>query len=626
MTAGLPSFAGLVKAVLTELLPPRNMCRSGSAEGLAWLAFQSERYDEALDILETPRGEGFEAKDVRACVRAELARRTKTLDHHHTLARLADLDRPTGRLVTTNFDHLFERAQAKLRKQEGSTHKLKVHVAPALPPAMPDKATGLVYLHGRLGETQDERGLVLTTADFGTAYMLEGWARRFVVEMFRHYHVVFLGYRVEDPTMRYLVSALAAAREENKQFKDAYAFAGYGLEGNGPEKREEAEQEWKIKGLLPLPYSTDKNHQELWDTLEHWANDHRQGVLGRRQSVAKLGQFPPVEENDPTIAELVWALGDDAVAKHFADLDGSDRPHPGWIAPLDRSGMFDLSVSSKDRMKTFSHGLVSWRVQDGVPLSDGTNHLARWIAKCLDNAEVLSWAIRNGGALHEELRWHVRRRLESAPPVGEAFQKIWRVLADDNYAYALSLKARGDWFEVPKVGPDEPFGNSVLLERLRPIPIFALRQRFADMHSSSPDPNKPSDWYAIEVELVGIRHAHDLERFQEASADWRRALATLADGITTRLVEALEWFKEFGLASAVDDPGHWAFRSISAHDQDRHADGWTFLISLARDSYDALVDIGDKEGARRLSLRWHTIPFPTFRRLTLYAASGGRHA
>src|SRR3546814_17397077 len=111
---------------------------------------------------------------------------------------------------------------------------------------------------GNLDQTADNRGLVLTTADFGTAYLLEGWARRFVVEMFRHYHVVFLGYRVEDPTMRYLVSALAAAREENRQFKEAYAFVPFGYVDGAPDTQAGAEQSGIAQGLLRLPYKPDR--------------------------------------------------------------------------------------------------------------------------------------------------------------------------------------------------------------------------------------------------------------------------------------------------------------------------------------------------------------------------------
>src|SRR3546814_14731733 len=85
--------------------------------------------------------------------------------------------------------------------------------------------------------------------------------------------------------MRYLVSALASAHEENRQFKEAYAFVPFGYGDGAPATQADAEQEWIAKGLVPLAYKSDRGHSALWDELEQWALDHRQGVVGRQQTV-----------------------------------------------------------------------------------------------------------------------------------------------------------------------------------------------------------------------------------------------------------------------------------------------------------------------------------------------------
>jgi len=224
--AGLPSFKGLVKQVLESLHPSR--------EGtfLPWQAFDADRFDEALDILERRTGGGF-GKVVREKVREILGeeqdQQKRHLDAHITLCRLAGLGKNKGRLITTNFDSLFEFALKKLHRYDVS-----IEIAPALSLPKPDAWHGLIYLHGKLDHSPDNKNLVLTTADFGKAYLLDGWARRVVVELFRHFYVVFIGYRIEDPTMRYLVSALAAAREDKENFYGAYAFAPYGEKTIGP--------------------------------------------------------------------------------------------------------------------------------------------------------------------------------------------------------------------------------------------------------------------------------------------------------------------------------------------------------------------------------------------------------
>jgi hypothetical protein len=50
--------------------------------------------------------------------------------------------------------------------------------------------------------------IVLTDSDFGRAYLTEGWARRFLVDLFRHFTVLFVGYSHSDTVMHYLARAL----------------------------------------------------------------------------------------------------------------------------------------------------------------------------------------------------------------------------------------------------------------------------------------------------------------------------------------------------------------------------------------------------------------------------------
>jgi hypothetical protein len=53
--------------------------------------------------------------------------------------------------------------------------------------------------------------MVLTDADFGRGYLVEGWARRFLVELFRHCTVLFVGYKPQRPDRQ-----LSGARSPGK--------------------------------------------------------------------------------------------------------------------------------------------------------------------------------------------------------------------------------------------------------------------------------------------------------------------------------------------------------------------------------------------------------------------------
>lgn len=94
---------------------------------------------------------------------------------HECIVRLFVRDKPV-RIVTTNFDSHFTTAiKLQLPKDQ-----VEIYGAPALP--VGSKFEGLVYLHGSVDGPEDR--LVLTDSDFGRAYLTEGWARRFLQDLY----------------------------------------------------------------------------------------------------------------------------------------------------------------------------------------------------------------------------------------------------------------------------------------------------------------------------------------------------------------------------------------------------------------------------------------------------------
>jgi len=89
------------------------------------------------------------------------------------------------RLVTTNFDSHFTNAARTIFPDRETA----AFYAPALPLGNP--LQGISYLHGSV-EKSPER-LVLTDSDFGRAYLTEGWARRFLQQLFPKYTILSIG-------------------------------------------------------------------------------------------------------------------------------------------------------------------------------------------------------------------------------------------------------------------------------------------------------------------------------------------------------------------------------------------------------------------------------------------------
>src|SRR5262249_31640187 len=78
-----------------------------------------------------------------------------------------------------------------------------------------------------LPATHDESALhrlVLTSGDFGLAYLTERWAARFVSELFRNFIVCFVGYSINDPVLRYMMDALAADQMLGETTLPTYAL------------------------------------------------------------------------------------------------------------------------------------------------------------------------------------------------------------------------------------------------------------------------------------------------------------------------------------------------------------------------------------------------------------------
>ena len=242
-----------------------------------------DSYDRAMSCLERHYG----AKEVREIVQQILLDPTDLdLGTHEALLSLATTNQDDLQLVTTNFDHLFEEAKPDVRRC----------AAPTLLVPKPGKWDALVYLHGRIDGPGDPEGnhLVLNSADFGTAYLTERWASRFLSELFRNFTVVFIGYSLNDPVMRYLVDALAADRELSKEFaREAFALVPH----RNDTVFEEIEAEWKGKNVTPIPYHVpvspdgSEDHSLLHDTLRQWAQLWSGGLNARKNLAYELGRW-----------------------------------------------------------------------------------------------------------------------------------------------------------------------------------------------------------------------------------------------------------------------------------------------------------------------------------------------
>jgi hypothetical protein len=629
--AGLPGFRDLVDLIYAELHTRPTALESKARE--------QERFDATVDLLEHryPGGR-FAVRKALAAVLKPRLRLPHATSTHKALLTLARDRKQSARLITTNFDRIFERVMRdrKLR--------MRTYQAPLLPIPKDSKWNGLVYLHGLLPKVLTEHDLnqlVVSSGDFGLAYLTERWAARFVSELFRNYIVCFVGYSIGDPVLRYMMDALAADRMLGETTQPAYAFAAY-IEGN----EEEVENEWGVKHVTPILYkvkSGGHDHSALHLTLEEWANTHRDGVNGKEQIVIRHALAKPSGSTtqDDYVGRLLWALSDSRglPAKRFAEMD--PLPSLEWLTPmwtrrlrhvdLIRFGVtpnreiddkleFRLlarpspyALSPLMSLTTFAGYSGNW--------DDVMWHIARWLIRHMNDPTLVLWLADRGGHLHPRLDALVRTALAASPSsVSGLMKKLWRLLLADHIRSRSSFTDLYQWFrDLNEAG----YLSAVLRERLRAClrPLvklskpISLRDEAAVNETGDLRLKDLVDWDVV----LASDHVHIAVR-DAKSEIWRSSVYTLLSDFVDLLRQALDLMSELGEASEDSDFSYIHQPSIVEHAQNHYYEEWTALVALVRDAWIQTAE-RDVDRAQLEVERWQSYRYPIFRRLTFFAAT-----
>jgi len=277
--ASLPDFRGLVLRVYAQLdaavhaiisgIPPTAHNQwSTDLPGLTnQQAAEVERfirgdYDVVLGMLERRIDLQSHAKSrVRQAITGELrAPGVQPAPIHRALMRLADRGGAVT-IVTTNFELLLEDAARGLRPA------IQTYALGGIPrPGRSDDFTGVLHIHGALdrdpARTSD---LIVTDQDFGEFYLRRRVVPDFIYDAARLFNLVLVGYSANDPPMRYLLNAVAADVMRFDDLKERFTFVGT----SAPDPV--ALEDWKGRGITPIPYDAANAHLALLGTLERWA-------------------------------------------------------------------------------------------------------------------------------------------------------------------------------------------------------------------------------------------------------------------------------------------------------------------------------------------------------------------
>ena len=452
--ANLPSFKDLVKRLFED-------CSNTPA----WKSRKNAPLDRSLTWLEdTVPGKRKEIIErvYEILNPADLPAENSPI-HEALLALARPRNSDATMLVTTNFDRLFERCL------QDDTNKQPEIIAPRLPIPKSNYwyKGGVVYLHGLIPENPNndthKDNLILTSGDFGRAYLSERWAARFVTELFRNYVVCFVGYSLNDPVMRYLSDALADDGKDGIRLPERYIFLPK-REGKNIDKKD-------YPGLDIISYPKTRNHHLLRDTLKKWANYYNDKNAKKRfiqefidsgtSTLSRTARF----RHDSGTDRFMWALRDKDAAKYFAEM----RPCPPWeiISVLDAKEFgFDDLISFKhsnssiptekpNDFRNFSllepkikfEDMTYWSISDPVLYSEASPvpHFYHWIARHLDNPKTALWVTQKGGILNAYFKDKILRELarkrearkiesdkHSDPSIPPIMHEVWELILSDD--------------------------------------------------------------------------------------------------------------------------------------------------------------------------------------------------
>ncbi len=608
--AGLPGFKELVEKIyykLGEEFKPREKT-----------VFKKQQYDTVIGMLENRivgRRETVRAK-LPEILSPDFSNANATATHE-ALLTLARNREGSLRLVTTNFDRIFQTV-VKRKRISVSTFE-----APLLP-VPKRKWDGIVHLHGimPIGENKGNLDhLVLSSGDFGLAYLSEAWAARFVAELFRNFTVCFIGYSINDPVLRYMTDALAADKVLGESPAEMFAFGSFS-------KSKELEQldEWKAKNVTPILYQEYRRHFYLHETLRVWSEMYRDGVQGKEQVVVSLaGENPLVStEQDDLVGRMLWALNDLSgnPAKRFAQNE--PVPSLDWLTPLSE--------------ETFQHSVLGFFADQ--PTDGVTNHLMDWSVRHLNDLELALWVAKLGRRLHSRFHRKVESRIEYLAQLESdgKYQELKDILRGAPNAvltpnmrilWGLILSGRVKSVEQtqPLVRWRDRFRQDgltlVLRLKLRDIlaPRITMRKRsLPPIRQGETDaPHRMENLINWEVVLSSAHLAVTLSELAD-DEEWRKALPALLPEFSLLLQDALDLKRELSgvehreVMSVIEQP------SISNHPQNEGFFEWTVLVELNRDAWIEMATL-DPTRARTVAEGWAQSPYPLFKRLAFFAAT-----
>ncbi len=479
------------------------------------------------------------------------------------------------RVVTTNFDLLFEQAA----KDVFTSSQPEVFRAPALP--LGHQFNGILHVHGAISHSDE---MIITDADFGRAYLTEGWARRFLVELFRSFTVLFIGYSHDDTIMNYLARALPTG-----EVPPRFVLIS---------ETDDNADRWNVLGIESISYPQPNEHDysTLYEGVRDIAKYVRRDVLGWQRETTAISEKPPPLDGEK--ADLIEDTLEDVTKVRFFTKAASDAK---WIDWLDERGILntlfgDGTLSDRDQV-------LSWWLAKNFA-DDQANKLFLLIGKYNMRLNPHFWndlvwtIVEEKSSLHKDIssRW-ISLLLDTAP-IPES--------SDDDLLFQIGkfCSTHGRLDSLLEVF-DTMAGSRLLIEEGFKWPDEN------DNESSTVDVKLPlvgEDYQLVELWTDGLK-----PKLSQVSEP-------LLERVVKRLQERYLTLHAWQKANREWDSESDSRSAIESHPQDWYSHPVDVLIDVARDCLEWLVS-NQVEKAMWWCDRLVSSDAPLLRRLAVHGVS-----
>ena len=565
--------------------------------------FVRERYDAVLGSLENRIAMRSQVRrKVLEILSPDPGRADNSIATHAAIVTLATVnaETPTLQLVTTNFDLLFE----SLLPKSGSCAKR--YIAPFLPTPRKGLWNGIVYLHGRFPEQADDTelaNLVLTSGDYGRAYLSEAWAARFVAELLRNYVVCFVGYSLGDQTVRYLMDAVEVYNRIGNKTEPVYVFSS----------KAETDVISENNSIVRVLYDENAcggNHAMLHKTLQAWANSYKQGLTGRCELIRQYaGVDPAVVPDTGYIKRMMWALSgnDNKAIKYFVTM--SEAPNWGWVYKLEEEGLFVDNLLS--------------------PFDDSRRGslFAFWVLRYMQTSRCVLWAIKNRSKVCKRFL-RIAEAVCNGQRIGvdgnwirlDGFtERLWRLILMDKVddgrdIYSENLFAITHWLCNAKI---DFLKKCKIRELMSPkVKVTKSVSFFADGATGRTEKRLQDD---LSIELT-LPWRHVAYHEDEMRKKLKGRLWELTECVADSFEEGLELLNYLRGGVTTEDDLSWMIPSIedsSQNDPDLHV--LVSCVTFIREGWLELLE-KDRNAAVVMARKWLRSGHLAIKRLGLFAA------